>query len=194
MTWAYDISLACRVLIGAVFTVSVVTKVRGRSAWRSFSSWLTGLPLPALQLRWAPAMLTAAEAAVVVLVAIPATATAGLVAAAVLSLGLTLGLAAAVNRGARQPCHCFGLSSEPLSGQHVIRNALLLTLAVTGSAAAIAVGPGAPSAGQAESWLTAIGGLAAALLIIFSGDVTALLKPPSARLPGAVQIPRSAAR
>jgi Methylamine utilisation protein MauE len=192
MTWAYDISLACRVLIGTVFTVSVVTKVRGRPAWRSFSSWLTGLPLPALQPTWAPAVLTAAEAAVVVLVAIAATATAGLVAAAVLSLGLTLGLAAAVNRGARQPCHCFGLSSEPLSGQHVIRNTLLLTLAVTGSVAAITSGPAA--ANPVEGGLAAIGGLAAALLIIFSGDVTALLRPPSARLPGAVQIPRSAAR
>jgi hypothetical protein len=192
MTWAYDISLACRVLIGTVFTVSVVTKVRGRAAWRSFSSWLAGLPLRALRPTWAPAALTGAEAAVVVLVAIPATAPAGLVGAAVLSLGLTLGLAAAVHRGARQPCHCFGLSSEPLSGRHVIRNALLLTLAVTGSVSAIITGPAA--AGPVEGGLAAIGGLAAALLIIFSGDVAALLRPPQVRLPGAVQVPRSAAR
>jgi hypothetical protein len=175
-----------------VFTVSVVTKVRGRAAWRSFSSWLTGLPLRVLRLTWAPAALTGAEAAVVVLVAIPATAPAGLVGAAVLSLGLTLGLAAAVHRGARQPCHCFGLSSEPLSGRHVIRNALLLTLAVTGSVSAIITGPAA--AGPVEGGLAAIGGLAAALLIIFSGDVAALLRPPQVRLPGAVQVPRSAAR
>jgi hypothetical protein len=63
--------------------------------------------------------------------------------------------------------------------------------------AAIAAGPapaGVPSGGQAESWLAAIGGLAAALLIIFSGDVAALLRPRPARLPGAVQVPRSAAR
>jgi hypothetical protein len=192
MTWAYDISLACRVLIGTVFTVSVVTKVRGRAAWRSFSSWLAGLPLRALRPTWAPAALTGAEAAVVVLVAIPATAPSGLAAAAVLSLGLTLGLAAAVHRGARQPCHCFGLSAEPLSGQHVIRNALLLTLAVTGSVSAIITGPAA--AGPVEGGLATIGGLAAALLIIFSGDVAALLRSPSVRLPGAVQVPRSAAR
>lgn len=192
MTWAYDISLACRVLIGTVFTVSVATKVRGRAAWRSFSSWLTGLPLRALRLPWAPALLTGAEAAVAILVAIPATAPSGLAAAAVLSLGLTLGLAAALHRGARQPCHCFGVSSEPLSGQHVIRNVLLLTLAVTGSVAAITTDPAA--AGPAVGGLAAIGGLAAALLIIFSGDVTALLRPPSVRLPGALQVPRSAAR
>jgi hypothetical protein len=191
MTWAYDISLACRVLIGTVFIVSVVTKVRGRAAWRSFSSWLMGLPLRALRLTWAPAALTGAEAAVVVLVAIPATAPSGLAAAAVLSLGLTLGLAAAVHRGARQPCHCFGLSSEPLGGRHVLRNALLLMLAVTGSVSAIAAGH---AAAPVEGGLAAIGGLAAALLIIFSGDVAALLRPPSVRLPGAVQVPRSAAR
>jgi hypothetical protein len=175
MTWVHDISLACRFLVGTVFTVSVVAKVRGRAAWRSFASWLSGLPLKPVGLRWAPAALTATEAAVVVLVALPAAAPAGLAAGSALCLALTLGLAVAVRRGSRQPCHCFGSAPEPLSAQHVARNALLLVLAVTGLACAVA--GGASSAGPAEVGLTAVGGVAAALVIIFFGDVAALLAP-----------------
>jgi Methylamine utilisation protein MauE len=173
VTWVNDISLACRFLMGTVFTVSVVAKLHGKEAWRSFASWLSGLPFRPLGLRWAPAALTAAEAAVAVLVALSATAPAGLMAASALCLALTAGLAVAVRRGSRQPCHCFGSSSEPLSAQDVGRNALLLALAVTGLACAAAGGTG--SVGPAEVGLTAVGGVAAAVIIIFFGDVAALL-------------------
>jgi hypothetical protein len=175
MMWAHDISLACRFLLGTTFTVSVAGKVRARTAWRSFASWLSGLPLRPLRLRWAPAALTVAEAAVVLLVALPATAPAGLAAGSALCLALTVGLAVAVRRGSRQPCHCFGSSPDPLSAQDVARNALLLALAVAGLACAAA--GGAHSAGPAEVGLTAVGGVAAAVVIIFFGDIAALLTP-----------------
>ncbi len=175
MTLAYDTSLACRVLVATVFTVSVVTKVRSRAAWLSYSSWLAGLPLRPLRRTWAPIALTGAEAAVVILAALPATAPGGLAAASALCLALTVGLAVAVQRGSRKPCHCFGSSSEPLGRLQVARNALLLAAAVTGTASAVA-SAGTPD--PAQGALAAIGGLAGAALIIFFADVAALFRPP----------------
>ncbi len=184
MTLAYDVSLACRVLVATVFAVSSITKVRNRSAWRSFSSWLAGLPVPALSAAGAPAILTAAEAAVVVLVVSPGLAQAGLAldtarfglaAATALCLALLAGLSLAVRRGAREPCHCFGASSEPLGFQHIIRNALLVLVAAAGSVCA-AVGGNAASGAQAG--LTVIGGFCAALLLVFWVDISALVIPP----------------
>jgi len=182
MSWVYDGSLACRVLIGTVFIVSVASKAHSRKAWRAYVSWLAGLPLKPLGRSGAPGVLAGAEAAVVVLVAVPAAAVAGLGVAAMLSLALTVGLFLAVRRGARQPCYCFGASSDSLGGQHVARNALLAALAVAGTLVALA-GPGR-TARPAEGALAVIFGLALALLIIFFSDVAALLRPDEA-LPGA---------
>ncbi len=176
MTWESDVSLAGRLLVGTVFAVSVIAKVSSLDAWRSYSSWVAGLPLKPLHGRAAPALLSGVDAAVVVLVAIPVSPPIGLAAGAAMSMALTLGLAMAVHRGSRQPCHCFGSSSEPLGTLHVVRNALLLVLAATGAACAI-VGVRAPAPGPAEAALAVIGGLAAALLVIFFGDVAALLRP-----------------
>jgi methylamine utilization protein MauE len=179
MALAVDVSLACRVLLGAVFAVSVISKVRGPAAWQSYSDWLRGMPLQPLSGPAAPVLLVLAEVAVVGLVASPFP-VAGLVAGALLSLALTLGLAAAIRRGSWQPCHCFGTSSEPLSPQHVIRNGLLFTLAVTGLATAVSASAAAWPAG-AQAGLAAIGGLAAAVLVIFFSDIADLVVPVSGR-------------
>jgi hypothetical protein len=115
----------------------------------------------------------------VILIAVSPTAAGGLALGSVLCLALTLGLFLAVRRGSRQPCHCFGSSSEPLGYHHVARNALLLALASTGLACSVAAG--GRSAGAAEVTLAAIGGLAAAMLFIFFVDIAALLR---AGMPG----------
>jgi len=182
MSLAHDVSLACRVLLGTVCAISVLSKVRSRAAWRSYCSWLTGMPLGPLRRNGAPAALAVAELAVVVLVVSPFAA-AGLAAGSALCLALTFGLSVAVRRGSWQPCHCFGSSSEPLGRQHVARNALLLLSALTGLLGAIAAGGRSP--GAAEAGLAAIGGLAAAILIIFFGDIAAVLNLPAIGVPGA---------
>lgn len=179
VTWAYEISLACRFLVGTVFTVSLAAKLWGRAAWRSYSSWLRSLPLSPLGLKRAPAVLVGAEAAIVALAAMPASALAGLIAASVLCLALTVGLAVVVRRGSRQPCHCFGAAREPLSETHVARNALLLAAVATGCVCTIAARP--PPIGIAGAALSGIGGVAAAVLFIFSGDIAALLAPTAQR-------------
>jgi hypothetical protein len=176
MSLALDVSLACRVLLGVVFAVSVVTKVWSKAAWQSYRSWLGGLPLRPLRLPGAPMAIEFAECAVVLLVAYPPAAAAGLVVALTVCLALTIGLSVAVRRGASQPCHCFGQSSEPLGRQHVLRNALLAICALTGVLTAGAAGTHVPATAQAG--LPVIGGLAAAVIIIFFGDIAALVTSP----------------
>jgi hypothetical protein len=192
MSWAYDVSLACRVLLGIVFVVSVVSKVHSRRAWRSYCSWLAGLPLRPLARRGVPADLVVAESAVVVLVAMPFAAAAGLVAGSALCLALTIGLFTAVRRGSRQPCHCFGSSSEPLGGQHVARNALLFASAVTGSACAVAAST--RSLGWAEAALCVLGGMTGAILIIFLGDIAGLIMPAAPPVSGSAPMQRAGTR
>jgi Methylamine utilisation protein MauE len=171
MSLALDVSLACRVLLGAVFFVSLVSKIRSRAAWRSYRSWLNGMPLRPLRGKAAPAALAAAEFVVVAGVASPLAAV-GLGAGAALSLALAAGLYISLRRGAWQPCHCFGSSSEPLSGQHIARNAVLFVLAITGLLVTAVGGSSSPSG--FEAGLAVIGGLAGAVLIVFFGDIAAL--------------------
>lgn len=175
MSWAYDVSLACRFTVGTVFAASFITKVRGRAAWLSFQSWLGRLPLPYVRLRGTSVAVAVTEAVAVVLVIIPATATAGLAVGTVLSATLTAGLYLSLIRGSKEPCHCFGSSLDPLSWQHVARNVLLLTVALAGTICSIAK----PAANPAQAVaMAAFGGLALALCIIFFTDITALLRPP----------------
>lgn len=172
MSLALDVSLACRVLLGAVFAVSVVTKAWSKDAWQSYRSWLAGLPLRPLKVPAAATVVAIAELAVVLLVAYTPLAAAGLGVALILCLGLTIGLWLAVRRGSAQPCHCFGVSSDPLGRQHVVRNALLATCALIGVLTAVAAGTQVPAAKPAG--LPIIGGLAAAVIIIFFSDIAAL--------------------
>lgn len=177
MSWAYDVSLACRFSTGSVFAVSAVSKAHSRAAWDSFRSWLTDIPLAPARLPGAPAALLSAEVAVVVLVALPAVApaVAGLAVAFMLSLVFTAGLYLAMRSGSRQPCHCFGASLEPLSGQHLARNGLLAAIALTGVLSSAGAAGGAAT--SAEAALAAIGGLSAALGVIFFADIAALVRP-----------------
>jgi len=182
MSWAYDCTIACRCLFGTVFAVSVASKVRSPAAWQSLRAWLAAMPFRPLRLKGIPLALVTAETAVVVLVA--AVPLAGLIASAVLALALTVGLYLVVRSGSREPCHCFGASSEPLSSQQVIRNGVLLALATVGAVCAGTTAGHRP--GPAESILAVIAGLAAALLVIFSGEISALLGIGGAFTGGAV--------
>lgn len=173
MSLALEVSLACRVMLGAVFAVSVITKVWNKDAWQSYRSWLSGLPLGLLQVPGAATAIALAEFAVVMLVVFTPVAAAGLAVALILCLALTIGLSVAVRRGSSAPCHCFGVSSDPLGRQHVVRNALLAACALAGVLTASAGGTQATAAVQ--TGLPVIGGLAAAVLIIFFGDIAALV-------------------
>ncbi|MET9146958.1 MauE/DoxX family redox-associated membrane protein [Streptomyces sp. NPDC004042] len=137
-----------RVLLGLVFLCSVLGKARGAGAYGSFRE-AVGHLVPALRRRTAPvaAAVVAAEAAVVVLLAVPASAVAGFALAALLLLAFTAGLTGALRREAGTACHCFGAGAARIAPRHVVRNLILVTVALAGTAAA----PAAPHAGAAPS-------------------------------------------
>jgi hypothetical protein len=57
--------------------------------------------------------------------------TAMAIVAAALLAGFTALLALRISQGRRPPCACFGsLSTEPIGGRHLLRNAALFSLAV----------------------------------------------------------------
>jgi hypothetical protein len=163
-------ALTCRGLVGLVFAVSAFTKIRNVTAYREFASWLASLPVPLAGSGALAPILAGAEAAIVVLVAVPATAVAGLVLAAFTLAFLTAGTAVAVSRGARVSCQCFGPSRAPLATRHILRNGFLLVVAATG-----ALGAGTVAARPAGIALSLAAAVTAATFVVFLDDLAALV-------------------
>ncbi len=124
------VEFGCRCALLLVFAVSSVGKVRGRAAFAVFRSATVAL-VPAAEgsATLLAAAVACAEIAVVVTLAVPVTATLGLLGAAVLLAAFTVAIAAALRRGDTAPCRCFGVSSTPLGARHLVRNAVLCALA-----------------------------------------------------------------
>jgi hypothetical protein len=162
-------ALTCRALISLVFAVSAFTKIRNVTAYREFASWLASLPVPLAGKRVLPPVLAGAEAAIVVLVAIPAVAVAGLILAALTMAALTAGTAVAISRGAQVGCQCFGPSRAPLAVRHVLRNGFLLVVALAGG-----VGAGGVAMRPAGIALSLLAAVAAATFVVFLDDLAAL--------------------
>jgi hypothetical protein len=171
----------CRGLIGLVFAVSVVTKLRSAVAVSEFVSWLAALPMPTPVLRRRPAAVAAAmvtvEFAIVALIAVPSTARAGLALAAATLAVFSVGTLLAVRRGTAASCQCFGRSQAPLSIRHVARDLLLCLVAVAGLTADIGAAGHATPAGIV---ISLIGAAVVALFVVFLDDVSALFTEPTA--------------
>lgn len=170
------VALACRGLTGVVFGVSAFSKLRSRAAFRDFRWWLAALPVPVAR-RWpgpVAVVMAAAEVVIVVLLALPQAARAGLVLAAATLAVFTAGTWLAVARGADKPCQCFGASASPLARRHVVRDALLCAAAAAGALAA--GGQGGHAAGVV---LSLAAGLVLALFVVFLDDLVALFAAPA---------------
>ncbi|MGK5639348.1 MauE/DoxX family redox-associated membrane protein [Streptomyces sp. URMC 126] len=127
---------AARGLLGLVFLVSAVGKVSGRAAFMAFAASVRSLGVVTpRRARPVAGAVVVGEAAVCGLLATPArgAAAAGFLVAAGLLAAFTVGIVAAVRRGASTPCRCFGASTTPLGIPHVVRNVLLCAVAVTGA-------------------------------------------------------------
>ena len=89
--------------------------------------------------------------------------TVALAAAVVLTGVLTAGVALVLRRGVRARCACFGSSAaRPLGPPHLVRNVVLLAVAIVGLAASIA---GATDAPVGASIVALAGGGVAGLLV-----------------------------
>ncbi|MFE4974157.1 MauE/DoxX family redox-associated membrane protein [Kitasatospora sp. NPDC056651] len=163
--------LGCRAVIAVVFARSALAKLRAR---RDFASALRAMALlPPGTTGAAVIGVPAAEVALALLVWTPAplatwafAATAGLVAlfAAVLVVLL--------RRGTDVSCSCFGASGVPVGGAHVVRNLVLIAIAVTGLVASALPAPGGLGAAGAVVALLAAG--FASVLIIATDTLVEL--------------------
>jgi hypothetical protein len=162
------LSIAARCLLAAVLLAAAGSKLRNRASFAEFAMSLRPLGLPSS----VAALTVFAEATIPALLLTTRTAPVGLVAAAVLFTGLTMVPAMALRRGLHLACRCFGPARRPLTVRHVVRNAVLLTVAVTGLTAA--TGGAVPAAGA----VVAVGaGFVGALLLIVFDDLVDLVVP-----------------
>lgn len=161
--------LTVRFLIGIVFAVSATAKLRSPGAYRSFATWVRGLPGPFTRARVTPVMIALSEMAVVILVAIGPTAMAGLALAALILVVFVAGAALVIRRGTRTTCQCFGASRSPLGVRHVARDATLAAFAIV---AITRVGSG--DVRPAGIALSAGISFVVALIVFFLDDLVAL--------------------
>lgn len=105
--------LVIRLVIGGMFLLALVSKMRDLASFRSAVRGFRVVPRH-LERPVAFAVL-GAEAAVVVLVTVRSSAAIGLTIATVLLVAFATGMARVVARGDRVPCGCFGRSAAPIS-------------------------------------------------------------------------------
>ncbi|MDT7838910.1 TlpA family protein disulfide reductase [Aquabacterium sp. OR-4] len=151
------LSLASAAVWG-VFLVAGVRKLRDTSAT---ASAMRGFGVPAgLAQRLAP-VLPWAELGVVVLLLLPGLALAGAALAVAMLAAFTLAITAALLRGVRPACNCFGQSAgKPINWLTAARNAALL-----GCAALMLVQPAALSSGLIDVWAGSLRGLDLATVV-----------------------------
>ncbi|MFD7605476.1 MauE/DoxX family redox-associated membrane protein [Streptomyces mirabilis] len=124
------------------------------------------------------------ECAAVVLLALGPGGAPGLVLTLLLAAFIT-GIVPTLRSGTKASCACFGASTAPIGRRHVVRNTVLLALAVFGLAAALA---GTPAPTQpAGVLIAAFGALVGALLVIFTDELGTLFDDGAPRTSGRVR-------
>ncbi|WP_021591173.1 MauE/DoxX family redox-associated membrane protein [Actinomadura welshii] len=172
------VALGCRCMVGLVFAASVLGKLRGRESHARFVAaagrlgpgWvLSRIPAPVVA-----GGVIAAEAAVLVLLVPPGTAWIGFALAGLLAMAFAVAVLAALRRGDRAPCQCFGGSDRPVSGVHLVRNGVLAAAAALGTTAgAVAAGPLEPAGGV----IAAVAGAVVAAFVVTADDLAGLFRP-----------------
>ncbi|MCX4400010.1 hypothetical protein OG887_44160 (plasmid) [Streptomyces sp. NBC_00053] len=181
--------IAARSLIGTVFLISSLSKARSRGAYRDFANSLAQMRLVPLALEGLAArVVVIAEFAVWVLLAVPTAQTAWM--GQFLAVGLLAAFAVGISQtmGQRSPvtCRCFGVSSTPVGGWHIVRNALLASVALS-----CLLVPASSSVSLGKAMVAALVGLVMGLLTTVLDEIFALFQPiteidtrePSARFP-----------
>ncbi|MFI6520601.1 MauE/DoxX family redox-associated membrane protein [Spirillospora sp. NPDC050679] len=171
------VSFACRLTLAAVMVLAAVAKLRSPGA---FAASLASLDFVPARLRRPLAVLVpAAELLIALLLLLPATVTAGFLAATLFCCGLTAVPVLVVARGQQVTCACFGAGEVPMGGWHIARNAALLAAAGLGSSVALSVGGGVPGQAPGIALAVASAGVLTALTV-FVDDIAALFRSPVA--------------
>ncbi|GHA82261.1 methylamine utilization protein MauE [Streptomyces tendae] len=170
--------VSSQVLLVLVFLCSVTGKLRSPTAYRAFRLSVAQLAPPLRRRTKAAAPLViAAEAAVAVALVVPASVAVGFAGAACLLVGFALALAGVLRREEHAACHCFG-GSEPVAPRHVVRNVLLVCVALTGLVGRSLT---EAAAGSSAGLLLAAGvGVLLALFTVVLDDLAHLFGPVDA--------------
>ncbi|WSA51820.1 hypothetical protein OIE67_48620 [Nonomuraea fuscirosea] len=165
-----------RLLVLGIFLVSLAGKVRGRQAFREFlMATGTLLAVERRWARWLGSLAVVAEVGIVVLVAVPGTVAVGFALAAVTLGGFGYALVRAMGRGKGASCRCFGASEKPVGRHHVIRNVVLIGVALVAMGATFA-----GTSGGVELPGVVIAAVAAAvcvLVVVRLDDIAELFRP-----------------
>jgi hypothetical protein len=166
-----------RCLIGVVFLASAWSKRPVGGRFRQFSDSLAAMGLlPARFVVPVAAIVVVLETAVVLLLLLLAAA--GFALATALLIGFAVAIGLVLRRGVQASCRCFGGSgAAPFRRHHIVRNLVLVAVAVAGFVAALA-GPALPWAAVA---LAAVPALVVALLVTRLDDLVDLFAPVGAR-------------
>jgi hypothetical protein len=171
-------ALFARVLIGTVFLVSAATKLRSPAAFAAFTRSVRKMKLvPAALVTPVAAGVVSGEVSIVALLAVPVDVTAllGLAVAAGLLTAFTVAIVLVVRRGTDLTCQCFGASTVPLGRVHVVRNLVLLAVAVAGALATRSGGQLHP----ADAAIAVTAGLVGGGLVTVLDDILRLFAPPA---------------
>jgi hypothetical protein len=175
-------------LLAVVMLVAVVSKLRGRGALRTFAASLRGLPVvPAGRERPVGGAVVAAEAAAAALLLAPSPALvrAGLALSAAILAVFAVVIAAALRRGQAVPCRCLGSADAVIGRSQLVRDVLLLAVALS-AAVATPAGPWGtpPGAGAGALLLALAAGTLGGLLVVLSEDLAGALGGPPERAAG----------
>jgi methylamine utilization protein MauE len=165
------IGIGAQSLLVAVFGWAAVSKLLAFGRFRMSVAELELVP-PSFGGATA-ALLVGAELACAITVAVPRIKIVGLGLTTGLLLVFCGGIALLIRRGSQARCACFGRSAGLLGRRQLIRNALLLVVALVGLAAAIGDGA-AQGAGVAIAVFT---GLVGAALAVAFDDLAELFSP-----------------
>jgi hypothetical protein len=169
------LAIAARCALGLVFLVSAASKLRAAAAFAGFESSIRDMRLlPSAAVRAVALVVVAAEVAVTILLAVPVTATAGLLTAAALVAVFSTAIVLVLRRGGSAVCRCFGSSDTPFGPAHLLRNALLGGTALAGTVGSLA----APTPVQVGGVIvTVMAATMVAFLAITLTDIIALFDP-----------------
>ncbi|GAB3715125.1 hypothetical protein GCM10027598_23830 [Amycolatopsis oliviviridis] len=95
------------------------------------------------------------------------------VGAASLLAAFTAAIMLSLSRGERAPCHCFGKSAAPLGVPQVVRNLLVLGIALSGSVASLVESPQGNLPGTA---VAICAGLVGGLVAVRFDDIVELFR------------------
>jgi hypothetical protein len=168
------LSLALRVGLAFVFVAALIGKLSGRGAVIAFKGMLADIDVPPRLIGPAGIGILAAEFTVVALIPWERTGLVGSLIAVVLLALFSGTLARAVRRGSRARCRCFGSRSRRLGGIHIVRNVLLVIVAMVGAmATSLAGGQALHPIGVILSVALAAPG---ALIIVLWEDLAVVLR------------------